>query len=593
MSPLSSPPLHTGPECDHGCPEFPGLNRGDFNAVVDLQDSYQSYLPMFKAAVRPPSEGGGGSSSIMSSFSHVNGVDMAANKHLLQDVLRDAFGFGDGLVVTDWGSISGFERSPQCSNQTCVMQRAQQCLDAGTDMDLRGGYQVLADAVSAGIVGVELIEKSLRRILAVAFKLGRYDPPESVPWRSIPASAIGSPAHRALAKEAATKSMVLVQNGADGRHSLPTDVTRVSGIAVTGPSSNATGDDAIMAYCGDYAACERCGDGHAVSVATGIAQYLQSAKSPAKLLLSAGCTDGRNGSDTSGIAEAVAHAQRAEVSHVVVAVGLDGSLEGEGNDRLPSRFPNGIGLPGMQQDLVNAVVAVGKQTTVVVIGGGAMPITAAGPLVSVIYAPYPGVETGNALAELLFGAASPSGRLPFTVPASAQQLPLYTNFSMVAEPHGRTFGWIAGEGAQPMHEYGFGLSYTRFKYSTLQLGARSFDAKAPSDIAVQVTVTNIGAAVSDEVLQVYAAWQPDDAFEGRVPVRQLVGFRRLAAVSAGSSRVWKGSIPAEQYALVDRNGRSVVPTGTLTLSVGGHQPTEYSHSASGSDCVSKAITFRA
>ena len=207
---MSLPPF-PGPECDHGCPEFPGVNRGDFNAVVDLQDSYQSYLPMFKAAVRPPSEGGGGSSSIMSSFSHVNGVDMAANKHLLQDVLRDAFGFDDGLVVTDWGSIAGYERTPKCANKTCVMQRAQQCLDAGTDMDLRGGYEVLPDAVSAGIVSVELLERSLRRVFAVAFKLGRFDPPESVPWRSIPVTAIGSAAHRALAKEAAAKAMVLVQ----------------------------------------------------------------------------------------------------------------------------------------------------------------------------------------------------------------------------------------------------------------------------------------------------------------------------------------------------------------------------------------------
>lgn len=312
-------------------------------------------------------------------------------------------------------------------------------------------------------------------------------------------------------------ALVLVQNGADahGRHSLPIDVGVVSGIAVTGPSGNATGADAVAAYCGDYAFCERCSDDHAVSVATGIAQYLKSAKSAAKLLLSAGCVDGRNGSDTSGITEAVAHARRPDVSHVVVAVGLDGVLEGEGNDRLPSRFPNGIGLPGVQQKLVDAVVAVGKPTTVVVIGGGAMPVTATGPLVSVVYALYPGVETGNALAELLFGAVSPSGRLPFTVPASAEQLPLYTNFSMVAEPHGRTFSWITGSRSQPMHEYGFGLTYTQFAYSDLQLSAKSIDAKAPSDIVVQVTVANSGAFVSDEVVQVYAAWHPDQAFDGQ------------------------------------------------------------------------------
>ena len=578
--------------------------------MVDLQDSYQSYLPMFKDAVAPPSEGGGGSSSIMSSFSHVNGVDMAANKHLLQDVLRNKFGFGDGLVVTDWASIGTFERSaPGCgSNKTCVMERARQCLAAGTDMDLRGGYGVLPDAVKAGIVSPSLLDKSLRRVFKIAFRLGRFDPPASVPWRSIKPSAIGSAAHRALAREAAAKAMVLVQNshssagtggagGAGGvgrRRPLPIDVAGVRGIAITGPSGNASGADAISAYCGDYAACERCRDGHAVSVATGIARYLTASKSAAKLLVSQGCVDGRNGTDTSGIAEAVAHASSSAVSHVVVAVGLDGTLEGEGNDRLPSRFPKGIGLPGVQQQLVDAVVAVGKPTVVVVFGGGAMPVAANGAGAAVIYAPYPGIETGNALAELLFGATSPSGRLPFTVPASVAQLPLYTNFSMVAKPFGRTFGWLTGQGSQPMHEYGFGLAYTTFAYTRLSLSTVSARAAAPAPIALEVTVTNTGGAESDEVLQVYAAWRPaGGAFDGRVPVRQLVLFRRLAAVPAGGSRVWRGSVATERYALVDRSGKSVVPAGTLTLSVGGHQPTEHSSAASGSGCVSKTVIFHA
>ena len=202
--------FYSGPECDHGCPEFPGVNRGNFNAVVDPQDSAQSYLPMFRAAVAPPAQGGGGSLGIMSSFSHVNGVDMAANRRLLQDTLRDAFGFGDGLVVTDWGSIGGYERRPKCPDVNCTLERARECLSAGTDMDLRGGYQVLPAAVAAGIVSVELMEKSLRRIFSVAFRLGRFDPAEAVAYRSIPASAIGSAEHRRLAKEAAAKAMVRV-----------------------------------------------------------------------------------------------------------------------------------------------------------------------------------------------------------------------------------------------------------------------------------------------------------------------------------------------------------------------------------------------
>ena len=436
----------------------------------------------------PVERGGGGSSSIMSSFSHVNGVDMAANKHLLQDVLRDEFGFDDGIVVTDWGSIRTFEGAdplvpdqPGCKNHTCVMKRARECLDAGTDMDLRGGYQVLGDAIAAGIVSLELVEKSLRRIFKVAFKLGRFDPPASVPFRSIPVTAIGAAEHRALAKEAAIKAMVLVQNGIPGgnakppdtvamgdrsspqgpegpeRRPLPINHAKLRGISIIGPSANVSGADAISAYCGDYALCENCAANHSVNVVTGITNYLTGIHSNAKVFVAQGCcTDGRNGTDSSGIAAAVADARNPQVSHVVLAVGLDGGLEGEGNDRLPSRFPNGIGLPGVQQQLVDAVLAVGKPTTVVVIGGGAMPVAVSGPNVSVIFALYPGVETGNALAEMLFGAVSPSAKLPFTVPASVKQLPLYTNFSMVAKPFGRTFSWIQGPQSQPLHEYGFG-----------------------------------------------------------------------------------------------------------------------------------------
>lgn len=137
--------FYSGPECDHGCAEFPGVSRLNFNAVVDAQDAAQSYLPMFKWAARPVAEGGGATASAMSSFSHVNGISMAANMKYLT-ILREQLGFGEGLIVTDWGSIGLYEggddlvpNQPACNgNATCVAQRAADCLIAGTDMDLRG-----------------------------------------------------------------------------------------------------------------------------------------------------------------------------------------------------------------------------------------------------------------------------------------------------------------------------------------------------------------------------------------------------------------------------------------------------------------------
>ena len=145
--------FYSGPECDGhtydggGCKEFPGVGRGNFNAVVDQQDSFQTYLPMFARAVAPAAEGGGGAAAIMNSFSHVNGVSMVDNEYLMQTVLREKFGFGDGMVVTDWGSISNLEGAdkwvkgqPACLTMKCAAQRAAKCLIAGTDQDLKGGY---------------------------------------------------------------------------------------------------------------------------------------------------------------------------------------------------------------------------------------------------------------------------------------------------------------------------------------------------------------------------------------------------------------------------------------------------------------------
>lgn len=185
------------------------MNRLDFNAVVDKQDAAQSYLPMFAAAVGPVAEGGGGSASLMNSFSHVNGLSMPANKYYLDTVLRKQFGFGEGLIVTDWGSIGQYERQdklvadqPSCNgSKVCVAQRAADCLKAGTDMDLRGGYQVLPDSLSMGFITQADIELSLNRTLSLAFRLGRFEPPGIVPYREIPFSAIGSPEHRALARK--------------------------------------------------------------------------------------------------------------------------------------------------------------------------------------------------------------------------------------------------------------------------------------------------------------------------------------------------------------------------------------------------------
>ena len=196
------------------------------------------------------------------------------------------------------------------------------------------------------------------------------------------------------------------------------------------------------------------------------------------------------------------------------------------------------------------------------------------------------LQLRQSLAAVLFGDESPAGRLPFSIPRSVTQLGDYLNFSMVVEPFGRTFVWMRGKGSQQLHEYGFGLSYARFAYSGLALSgtklpyaATTVDVDVAPSVVVNVSVTYVRRVASDEVVQVYSNWTVADASAMRVPVRQLVGFVRVRGVAPGEKRGASIVLKPKDYALVNSEGERVLPAGSLTLSVGGSQPTAYSAAA--------------
>ena len=396
-------------------------------------------------------------------------------------------------------------------------------------------------------------------------------------------------------------SVSLIQKVSLFQGVLPLEPAKVRGIAVVGPNSvvDTSRDPACNPYSGDYCVCDGCSTNHTVSILDGIVAYA-SAHLPSVVVKGAlGCADGLNGTSTKGFAEAESLMRSAEISHVVVAVGLSQLLEGEGTDRLPSRFPKGLGLPGMQQELVDLAASVGKPLIVIVVAGGATPVPPHTNISAEIAALYPGMETGNAVADILFGAASPAGRLPFSIPRSAEQLPDYLDFSMVAKPFGRTFAWLEGEGSQPLHEYSFGLSYTRFAVSDLRLSPSALrpaktaaEADASPPITVTATLTNQGNRTSDEVVQVYSNWSVHDGTALRVPVRQLVGFVRVHDVAPAEQREVQLTLDPKQFALVDSDGRRVIPAGAMTLSLGGSQPTEYSAAAGATPCVQSTYEIK-
>lgn len=227
--------------------------------------------------------------------------------------------------------------------------------------------------------------------------------------------------------------VVMLQNKND---LLPLDATRLRGLAVIGPAADATynasgypfdedPNDTLLAWCGDYSNCGNCPPNHTVSLAQGIRNHMRTVgRTEVPVLTTPGC--GYNDTNTSGFAAAISMARRHDISHLIVALGLSGTLEGEGNDLLPSRFPIGEGFspPGSQRQLLKQLTGIGKPLILLLVSGGSISIPAdyAG-IDATLHALYPGVEAGNGISDLLFGVRSPASRLPMSIPKDASQLP--------------------------------------------------------------------------------------------------------------------------------------------------------------------------
>ena len=440
------------------------------------------------------------------------------------------------------------------------------------------------------------VERAASRVLRVFFKLGRFDPKSANPYRQLPYSTIGSVAHRAIARQAAAEATVLLENE---RNALPMDLKKVTGVAIIGPSADANEDpnETLLNNCGDYSNCNYCQPNHTVTITRGILNHLVAAGSKLNVFTAKGCN--HNDTNTSGFAVALAAARNPKVSHVVLAVGLSGTLEGEGNDLLPSRFPIGklwSGLPGVQMQLVEQIAALGKVTILILVSGGSISLPPNPAIHATLHALYPGVEAGNGIADLLFGSVSPASRLPMSIPKHVSQLPDYLNFSMVAEPYGRSYAWLKGAGSEQAYEYAAGLPYSQFKYHALIIEKA---AGGSDDVNIRVSVTNVGlengwTAPTDEVLLVFAAWDvTGQGFSGRVPVRQLVAFARLRQVAPKETRTWTTTVLAKHYALVNSTGDRVLPAGRVTFFVGGHQPTAASDTAAGTTCLNATLSTAA
>ena len=513
----------------------PEKMRHSFDAQVSERDLRETYLPAFKACVEE-----GGAASVMTAYNRMNGEACSASKTLLIDILRKEWGF-EGFVVSDCGAVADIYRGHRLVETTA--EASALAVKYGCDLNCGETYRALVEAVEQGLIEESEIDQALGRVLEARFELGMFDPPEMVPYAQIPIGVVDCEQHRELALEMARQSIVLLKN--DGE-ALPLGKD-VKSVAVIGPNA-----DSVEALLGNYAGTPS----KAVTVLEGIRDRFGDG---VRVLYAKGCEI--NSPLEGGIEEAVAAVRKADVA--VVVLGLSVALESEENQAWESEIGDDradLDLPRSQEELLKAVHATGTPVVAVLLTGSALSVNWADEHVpAILNAWYPGEEGGHAVADVLLGRYNPAGRLPVTFYKSVQQLPEFTNYSLVS----RTYRYFTGE---PLYPFGYGLSYTRFRYSNLSITPSR--PEAGSAVRVSVEVENAGGRAGDEVVQLYLTHVKSSS---SVPIRSLQGFRRIH-LAPGEKQAVEFEVKPEQMGLHKANGDCVIEPGEFVVAVGGGQP---------------------
>ena len=505
----------------------------DYNTTEVSEQTLQSiYFPPFRAAVDA------GVGTFMSAFNALNGVPTSANHFTLTKVLRDEWKF-DGFVVSDYTAVKELINHGYAANDK---EAAWLALNAGVDMEMvsrlfnQHGPALLAEKKWSQAT----IDEAVRRILRIKFRLGLFERPYVD--ESLEKTAYLSVDSRAVAREIAGKSMVLLKNERD---TLPLAKT-IRSVAVIGPLA-----DDKRSPLGWWS-----GDGRDEDTITPLAGIRKKVSTQTKVTYAKGCDVLAD--DTSGFAEATAAARDSDVA--IVVVGEPKDFAGEAASRAS------LDLPGRQMDLVKEVARVGKPTIVVLVNGRPPTI---GWIVdnvpSILEAWMGGTESGNAIADILFGDVNPGGKLPVTFPRLTGQVPIYYNHLNTGRPpdaNSRYNSKYIDSPWTPQFPFGFGLSYTQFKISNVAISATQI--RPDETIRVTADIENTGKRVGDEVVQLYVR---DVAASIARPVKELKGFQRIT-LQPGQKRSVEFVLGAEHLGFYNHEMKFVVEPGEFRVMVG-------------------------
>ena len=539
--------VHSGPE----------KLRHEFNALSSKKDLYETYLPAFKNLVDA------GVESVMCAYNRTNDEPCCANNYLLTEVLRGKWDY-QGHVVSDCWAIRDFYSDEGHGTVQTQVEAAALAVKNGVNLNCGNTYPALVEAVEQGLIEESVIDEALIKLMETKFKLGLFDSPDANPYNSISIDVVNSEKHRALAREAATKSVVLLKN--NGILPLKNDLSKYY---VVGPTASS-----IDALLGNYFGINP----NLVTILEGLSSRIEPGS---QLTYSPGTTLDRE--NINPLDWASGGARGADAAFYVM--GLTRHLEGEEGESILSPHAGDrldYNIPENQINFLKKLKQRGGDTPIVAIVTGGSPMNLAEVhevADAVVLVWYPGAEGGNAVADVVFGNASPTGKLPLTFPKSLDQLPAYEDYSM----EGRTYKYMTEE---PLYPFGFGLTYATIEYSDAKLSATRIKKNGSAEFSCMVS--NKSDIATEDVVQFYIT---DVKASTSAPLFSLKGIQRVK-LGPNESKEVKFTVTPEMLELINDNGDAVLEKGEFTLWAGSGLPTERSKALGAPEPVKATLVLR-